>query len=303
MSKARKSAQARARLREQEHAAEQKALEEARSQEALEQKARMRQARAERARARRAALRRMRERPATFAVILVLAGLVAAAIVILTKGTAHTKEAATSSSSTQATEALATADSLLAGIPQQGNVLGSPTAPLTLQYFGDLQSTACKEFTVGALPTIILKWVRGGQLRIVYRSLQSATREPRVFALQQAAALAAGKQNKMWYYVDLLYLEQGEPGTNHLTTEHLGSLARQVPGLDLARWASDINSRALIHQLETDRKIAKSMNLAATPTFLLGETGGKAKELITASLTDPTGFDEAIEHLLKAQPG
>jgi protein-disulfide isomerase len=303
MSKARKSAQARARLREQEYAAEQKALEEARSQEALEQKARRRQARAERARARRAALLGVRERPATLAVILVLASLVTAGIVILTKGSAHSNGAATSSSSTQATEALATADSLLAGIPQQGNVLGSRTARLTLQYFGDLQSTACKEFTVGALPTIILKWVRGGQLRIVYRSLQTTTREPRVFVLQQAAALAAGKQNKMWYYVDLLYLEQGEPASNYMTTEYLGNLARQVPGLNLARWARDINDRALIHQMETDRKTAKSMSLATTPTFLLGDTGGKAKELITASLTDPTGFDEAIEHLLKAQPG
>lgn len=303
MSKARKSAQARARLREQAHTAEQKALEEARSREALEQKARTRQARAEWARARRAALLGMLERPATLAAILVLAGLVVAGIVILTKGGAHTKEAATSSSSTQATEALATADSLLAGIPQKGNVLGSRTAPLTLQYFGDLQSAACKEFTLGALPTIILKWVRGGQLRIVYRSLQTTTREPRVFALQQAAALAAGKQNLMWYYVDLLYLEQGEPDTNYVTTEYLGSIARQVPGLNLARWARDINDRALVDQLETDRKTAKSMSLATTPTFLLGETGGRVKELITASLTAPTGFDEAIEHLLKVQPG
>jgi protein-disulfide isomerase len=237
-----------------------------------------------------------------FAATVVVVGLTAG-LVILTKGSAHTKEAATSPISTQATAAAATADPLLAGIPQHGNVLGAPNARLTLQYFGDLQSTACKDFTVGALPTIILKWVRGGQLQIVYRSLQTTTREPRLFALQQAAALAAGKQNKMWYYLELLYLEQGEAGTNYVTTAYLGNLARQVPGLDLSRWARDINDRALFHQLETDRKTAASMSLATTPTFLLGMTGGKAKELITASITNPTGFDEAIEHLLKAQPG
>lgn len=302
MSKARKPGKARARLREQEHAAQQKALEEARAQEALEEKERARRARAERAQSVRASLVGMGKGPAVVVVVLVLAGLVAAGIVILTKGSVQTKEAATSSTSTQAAEAVTTADSLLAGIPQQGNVLGSPKAPITLQYFGDLQSTACKEFTVGALPTIILRWVRGGQLRIVYRSLQTATHEARQFAMQQAAALAAGKQGKMWDYIELLYLEKEEAGTNYVTTAYLEDIARQVPGLNLPQWAKDISDRALIDQLETDRKTAKSMDLATTPTFLLGKTGGKAKELLTASLTNPTGFDEAIEHLLQSQP-
>lgn len=302
MSKARKSGKARARLREQEHAAQQRAREQARAHEALEEKERARQARAERAQTMRASLVGKSKRPAVVVVVLVLAGLVAGGIVVLTKGSAHGREAGTSSTSTQEAEAVATADSLLAGVPQQGNALGSPRAPLTLQYFGDLESTACKEFTVGALPTIILKWVRGGQLRIVYRSLQTATHEARVFAMQQAAALAAGKQGKMWDYIELLYLEQEEAGTNYVSTAYLGDIARQVPGLNLLKWAKDISDRALIDQLETDRKTAKSMDLATTPTFLLGKTGGKAKELLTASITNPTGFDEAIEHLLQSQP-
>lgn len=302
MSKARKSGKARARLREQEHAAQQRAREEARAHEALEEKERARQARAERAQVVRASLAGMGKRPAVVVVVLVLAGLVAGGIVVLTKGSAHGREAGTSSTSTQAAEAVATADSLLAGIPQQGNVLGSPKAPVTLQYFGDLESTACKEFTVGALPTIILRWVRGGQLRIVYRSLQTATHEARVFAMQQAAALAAGKQGKLWDYIELFYLEKEEAETNYVTTAYLGNIARQVAGLNLQQWAKDISDQVFLHQLETDRKTAASMSLSTTPVFLLGKTGGKAKELLTASLTNPTGFDEAIEHLLQSQP-
>jgi protein-disulfide isomerase len=39
---------------------------------------------------------------------------------------------------------------LLAGIPQSGNVLGAPTAPVTLQYFGDLECPVCRAFTLSA---------------------------------------------------------------------------------------------------------------------------------------------------------
>src|ERR1700685_790661 len=45
-------------------------------------------------------------------------------------------------------------DALLAGIPQSGDVLGSPTAPVTLQYYGDLECPFCREFTLTSLPTL-----------------------------------------------------------------------------------------------------------------------------------------------------
>ncbi len=101
-------------------------------------------------------------------------------------------------------------NSLVGGIPQSGNVLGNPNAPVTLQYFGDLECPICKEFTLASLPSIIQNWVRTGKLKIEYRSMETATREPEVFKLQQVAALAAGKQNKMWDFLELFYHEQGE---------------------------------------------------------------------------------------------
>src|ERR1035441_9298838 len=97
------------------------------------------------------------------------------------------KSAAPKVGSTTATKAAQTVNALVAGIPQKGNVLGSPTAPVTLQYFGDLECPICKDFTLGALPTVIQKWVRPGKLQIEYRSLETATREPETFKLQQIA--------------------------------------------------------------------------------------------------------------------
>src|SRR5271167_4776744 len=91
---------------------------------------------------------------------------------------------------------------LLAGIPQRAIALGSPTAPVTLEYFGDLQCPFCRDFTLEVLPGVIQRWVRGGDLRIEYRALETATREPEVFLAQQVAVLAAGRQDKGWYFIE-----------------------------------------------------------------------------------------------------
>ena len=104
-------------------------------------------------------------------------------------------------------------------------MLGNPNAPVTLAYFGDLECPICKEFTLGALPSIIQKQVRTGKLKIEYRSLETATHEPEIFKTQQIAALAAGKQNKMWNFVETFYHEQGEENTGYVTESYLQELA------------------------------------------------------------------------------
>jgi hypothetical protein len=86
-------------------------------------------------------------------------------------------------------KAVAEVTSLLQGIPQNENTLGSPKAPVTMEYFGDLECPICKEFTLGALPTLIQKYVRTGKLKLEYRNLETATREPETFKTQQVAAL------------------------------------------------------------------------------------------------------------------
>src|ERR1700730_10966044 len=127
---------------------------------------------------------------------------------------------------------------LVGGIPENGSTLGSPTAPVTLQYFGDLQCPGCRAFTLGALKPLIENYVRAGKLKIEYRALETATREPETFKSQQAAALAAGKQQKSWYYIELFYHQQGQEGTGYVTESFLQQIARQVPGLNISKWGS-----------------------------------------------------------------
>jgi protein-disulfide isomerase len=183
-------------------------------------------------------------------------------------------------------------DALLADIPQSANALGEPSAPATLEYFGDLECPFCQQFSLEVLPAIIRRWVHTGKLLVKYRALQTATREPDVFLAQQVAALAAGKQEKAWYFVEIFYAEQGEEGTGYVTDAYLEGIASQVPQLDLTQWASDRKDPELAKEIAADAEAAANAGLSGTPSFLLGATGGAMRVF---SPSDAASFDTAIE--------
>jgi protein-disulfide isomerase len=189
---------------------------------------------------------------------------------------------------------------LLRGIPESGNALGSPTAAVTLQYFGDLQCPFCREFSVTALKQLIEKFVRPGKLRIEFRNLRTATHEPETFRTQQTAALAAGKQNLMWYYIEFFYHQQGTEDSGYVTEEFLRRLAEQVPGLSLASWLAARSDPELNAAVTTDEQAANNAGFNGTPSFLIGRTGGAFKPLKAETLTGTSAFVPAIEALAKA---
>jgi protein-disulfide isomerase len=185
-------------------------------------------------------------------------------------------------------------DSLLNGIPQNGgnNVLGNPSAPVQVTFYGDLECSACDQF---ALPTnvntsggvkgsgyedqLISQYVRTGKASIVYRSLDTATGNgatPGEFVPQQAAALAAGLQGKAWYFIQTFYNEQRPEGTAYVNQSFLEGIAKQVPGLNYSKWLSDLGSSSLAAQVQTDENAASAAGYRYTPTIVIKGPKGQA---------------------------
>jgi protein-disulfide isomerase len=264
-------------------------------EEDLTRKQRREQARAERKALEQAELAGAARRARLMQLGIVVAVVVVAIVVVLvaTGGKGH--KAATP----QGENAVSTkVGKLLAGIPQNANALGKPTAPVTIQYFGDLECPFCKEFSTNSLPLVIEKWVRSGKARIEYRALETATREQETFRTQQIAALAAGKQGKLWDYVETFYNEQGEEDSGYVTEQFLQKIAQEVPGLNLAKWTSDRGESTFANEVVADGQAANAAGFNGTPSFLIGKTGGELKKLEVTSFTDPGQFNEAIEKLL-----
>jgi protein-disulfide isomerase len=240
------------------------------------------------------AIRRTRLTQLGIVAVIVVAIIIG--IVVATSGGSK-KGLATKPSERNAT--VSEVSSLIDGIPESGNALGGPTAPVTLQYYADLECPVCRQFTLGALKPLIESDVRPGKLRIEFHSFQTATRDPEVFRTQQVAALAAGKQQRAWYYIELFYHQQGEENTGYVTESYLQGLARQVPGLDMGKWASDRSSSELASSVANDEVAAKTRGFSGTPAFAIGKTGGTMQKLEYSSLTDPSSFVTAIQRLEK----
>jgi protein-disulfide isomerase len=230
----------------------------------------------------------------------IVAAIVVAAVVVILIATGGGGSKTVKPHSSESNATVAEVSSLIDGIPQHGNTLGDPNAPVTLQYFGDLECPICREFTLGSLPSIIPKLVRTGKLKIEYHSMETATREPEVFKTQQIAAYAAGRQDKAWYFIETFYHEQGEEDSGYVTESFLQGIAQQVPGLDLAQWTADRSDPELANEVESDKQAANNAGFTGTPSFLIGKTGGTMKPLTyPSSPGEPAFVEEAVAKLLK----
>lgn len=204
-----------------------------------------------------------------------LGGVVVAAVAIIAVGIAISSGSNTPSGlkrGKQAEQTYAQVNSLLQGIPQSGTTLGSPSAPVTLTYYGDLECPVCRDFTLSSFPQFVTQQVRTGKVKVVYRSFCTATCNgpgQSVFNTQQVAAYAAGKQNLFWDYAELFYHEQGQEGSGYVTSSYLNSLAEQIPNLNLKSWQTDQKDPSLLAQVQGDESSATGLGVQGTPTLIM----------------------------------
>jgi protein-disulfide isomerase len=194
----------------------------------------------------------------------------------------------------KATQTVNEVEQLLAGIPQSGSVLGNPHAPVTLTYYGDLECPICQAFTLnGGFPQLVSNDVKSGKVKVVYRSLQTATRDPGTFQTQQVAALAAGQQQRFWNYAELFYRQQGEEGTGYVNDAFLTGLAKQIPGLNLSSWQSARSDQSLAAQVQSDVQSAARANINSTPTLIF--TGPKGSAQVQVAVPNYSQLQQTLK--------
>ncbi len=186
--------------------------------------------------------------------------------------------------------------SLLSGIPQSGNTLGNPNAKVTVTEFGDLECSVCDAFALATNQTtsagsagtgfedqLIQNDVRSGKVKLVYRSLETASSgnpDQNAFLAQQTAAEAAGLQGKEWYYVELFYHYQGQEQTNYVNQAYLNKLAEHVPGLNFSTWQAHLHDQALQSQVQHDQLAAAAHGYSSTPTLTITGPKGQAQAIV-----------------------
>ena len=176
------------------------------------------------------------------------------------------------------TQAKADAKQLLNGIPENGNVLGDPNAPVTITEYGDLVCSTCDQFAVTSEPLLIADDVRDGKVKLVYRAAETSSGYANggEFVNTQVAARAAGLQQKEWYFLIILYDEQphlinGRSAEleKYVTTAYLQNRAAQVPGLNLIKWQENLVNPTLIQDVHADITAGNQIGVQTTPTVFV----------------------------------
>ena len=171
---------------------------------------------------------------------------------------------------------------LFNGIPQSGIRLGRPNAPVRLVEFADLQCPYCDEYAVQALPPLVTDYVRTGKLQMQFENLSFIG--PGSVAAGRVAAGAAA-QNKLWNFIDLLYLNQGEENSGYITASYLRRLLTAVPGLQVPGALATSRTPAAQLALINASEVAQQDGVQGTPWFFIGPAGGPLRQFTPSSLT------------------
>lgn len=178
--------------------------------------------------------------------------------------------------------------STLEGIPQEGNTLGQADAPVEIIEYGDIACPACKLASETTIIELIDEYVRDGEAKLTFRPIAFINASSERGAL---GAEAAGMQDAMWSFVEVLYANQGSEADDWLSDEMMEDAVTQL-GLDLEQWRSDYAGEAVASRFFERSEAATADNVDATPTFIVRGPGGERTISGAANLSE---FQEAVE--------
>lgn len=243
----------------------------------------------------------LRRRRARIAVVAGLAVLVVVALAVVL-GTSGDRTGGASRTTIAGVELAGTkeAQELLAGIPQDGTLLGDPSAPVTIHEFADLKCPACQRYEIEAQPGTITELVRTGRanLRIHFMNVIDPGQRTTDGAGLINAAYGLAAKDRMWAFVHVLYSNQGIEDREWATLPRLRQIARGAPGVDPA----DVSVRetpATRAMAAGDRRLARRLGVRATPTVFVEPRGTDRFGLVP----DPwTGLAEAVDAATRDTP-
>jgi protein-disulfide isomerase len=229
--------------------------------------------------------------------LLMLGGAIAAAIVVVVVLVAFVGGGDGSKSATTTTNASGggtEATDTFTGIPQSGDTLGKPSAPLALYVFEDPQCPYCRQWNIDTLPTVVQNYVRPGRVKLVYRGIPIISQNS-IAGIR--AVYAAGLQDRLWQMAEALYERQGEERSGWITIDVIKEAAREV-GANPEKLLKDADSDAVTAKLKEAEQLANQYGINSTPNFGYQKQLGALQPLQIGGL-EPAEFTPGLDAALR----
>lgn len=149
---------------------------------------------------------------------------------------------------------------------QPPNLLGSPTAPVTIEEFADFQCPMC-----GTMHPIMknIQAQYGSRIKFIYRHFPLTQIHKNSYDAAVAAE-AAGLQdrNKFWEMQNLIFTNQAAWSNSNDAKGMFKEYAAKI-GLDVAKWENDMLGMPAKSRVDADIARGKGVNLTSTPTIYI----------------------------------
>lgn len=168
-------------------------------------------------------------------------------------------------------------------------------APVTLVEYVDVQCPYCARFSQVVFPTIVKTYVRSGRVRVLFRGLAFVGPDS-LTGLRWV--VAAGRQNRLWNVLELLYANQGQENSGWVTAKRLDAIARTITRLKISTLRRDSGGAAVTAQIRAAAAAARTADVPGTPYFQVGRSLAKLSTLQLKSW-NPSDFASQLDTLLK----
>ena len=151
------------------------------------------------------------------------------------------------------------------------NALGSPTAPVVMEVWGDFQCPICARHSLDVEPALVNQYVLGNQLRIVHHEIDvlgGGTDESKTPAI---GAFCAIDQGHYWDYAHWIYANQQGERQGGFRPERVIAIAGAA-GLDEAAFTTCLGSQAAADSFAAVQAQGDQLGINQTPTMFLNGT-------------------------------
>jgi len=143
------------------------------------------------------------------------------------------------------------------------NMLGSPTATVTLEEFADFQCPSCGD----KHPVMKqIQSVYGSRIKFIFRNFPLQMHDKAYDAA--VASEAAGIQGKFWDMHNLLYTNQAAWSSDPNYKQVFRGYAEKI-GLDVDKWENDMAGMSARGRIQADMDRGKALQLNSTPTVFI----------------------------------
>jgi protein-disulfide isomerase len=160
-------------------------------------------------------------------------------------------------------------------VESQGYVMGSPNAKIELIEFGDFECPGCGQYAEWVEPDIRTEYVNTGKIRFRFIDFPLVNAHRNTLNASNAAA-CGDEQGKFWEMHDRIFATRDQwsifvNGPESADPDkYFRSIARQIPGIDGAKFDECLSSRRNLAKIQSHLKLGETRGVGGTPTFQLG---------------------------------